>query len=137
MIHFGRKFASKSNRNRVASFCELPLLCLLFDCGCSSDGQVKVSDQDSIATNRAALTSDSMVNAESAGMTPVSIVWSEKTNGTTKKSSDSLSAVLTNNTSLPQQGRLVVVAAGLDGREISRSLGTFKLDAKATKFHSQ
>jgi hypothetical protein len=59
------------------------------------------------------------------GPTEVTIKWKEKLGGTIKQAKDSLVAEITNNTDHVVEGRLLLVASGLDGRLAERPVGKF------------
>jgi hypothetical protein len=69
--------------------------------------------------------------ADSVGPTEVTISWKEKLGGAVKKANDSLVAEITNSTDATVQGRLLLVASGLDGQLAQRPSGTFSVASRA------
>jgi hypothetical protein len=91
--------------------------------------------ESSTGTRSTGLTSSILptegLHEESAGPTEVELAWKETLGGTVKKASDSLTVELANTTKVTKEGRLLMVAIGLDGRKAERPLGTFSLAAGA------
>jgi hypothetical protein len=86
-----------------------------------------MATESALATSTGAET-----GGDTLGPTEVSVRWKEALGGAVKKVDDSLTVELTNNANKETEGRLVLWAAGLDGRSAQRSLGTFKLAARAS-----
>jgi len=92
------------------------------------------SSQEPAATNKSAAvasTNDDTTIDEAVDPKEVSLSWKEKMGGSAKSANDTLVAELSNNTNAPQTGRLLLVGLGLDGRIVTRPMGTYSLAANA------
>ena len=77
--------------------------------------------------------SKSQTAGEAAGQADISIAWKQAPEGgKVKKASETLAALVTNNTDAVQQGRIILTALGLDGRKAGREVQKFILAARAS-----
>ena len=73
-----------------------------------------------------------LVDPDHATAPEVIVGWKGVSFGTARPASESLTATITNPSAEAKNGRLVIVASGLDGRLVERHIGKFLVESNAT-----